>query len=80
MASIVFLCLISAPAFAGDPQVEAPEQDPLISGAPEAEIGSIRVLGEALASRTAIIMEGAKKAIDLGYHVVNCSLPSRTGM
>jgi subtilisin len=42
--------------------------------APDAEIGSIRVLGEALASRTAIIMEGAKRAIDLGYHILNCSL------
>jgi subtilisin len=42
--------------------------------APEAEIGSIRVLGEALASRTAIIMEGARIAIERGYHILNCSL------
>lgn len=42
--------------------------------APEAEIGSIRVLGESLASRTAIIMEGAREAIDRGYHILNCSL------
>jgi len=42
--------------------------------APEASIGSIRVLGEALASRTAIIMEGARIAIERGYHILNCSL------
>lgn len=42
--------------------------------APEAEIGSIRVLGEALSSRTAIILEGARQAIDRGYHILNCSL------
>lgn len=42
--------------------------------APEAEIGSIRVLGEHLASRTAIIREGARQAIDRGYHIINCSL------
>ena len=44
------------------------------SAAPEAEIGSIRVLGESLASRTAIILEGARQAIDRGYHILNCSL------
>ena len=42
--------------------------------APEAEIGSIRVLGEALSSRTAIILEGARQAIERGYHILNCSL------
>lgn len=42
--------------------------------APEAEIGSIRVLGESLASRTAIIVEGARIAIERGYHILNCSL------
>ena len=42
--------------------------------APEAEIGSIRVLGEALSARTAIIMEGARIAIERGYHILNCSL------
>jgi len=41
--------------------------------APEAEIGSIRVLGESLAARTAIILEGARQAIDRGYHILNCS-------
>jgi subtilisin len=42
--------------------------------APEAEIGSIRVLGESLAARTAIILEGARQAIQRGYHILNCSL------
>ena len=42
--------------------------------APEAEIGSIRVLGESLSARTAIILEGARQAIDRGYHILNCSL------
>jgi subtilisin family serine protease len=42
--------------------------------APEAEIGSIRVLGESLSARTAIILEGARQAIDRGFHILNCSL------
>jgi subtilisin len=42
--------------------------------APEAEIGSIRVLGQSLSSRTAIILEGARQAIERGYHILNCSL------
>jgi subtilisin family serine protease len=42
--------------------------------APEAEIGSFRVLGQHLASRTAIIREGARLAIERGYHIINCSL------
>jgi subtilisin len=41
--------------------------------APEAEIGSIRVLGERLNSRTAIIQEGVRQALDRGYHILNCS-------
>jgi subtilisin len=41
--------------------------------APDAEIGSIRVLGENLASRTVIIREGIRQAIDRGYHIINCS-------
>lgn len=43
------------------------------SVAPSAEIGSIRVLGERLNSRTAIIQEGARQALDRGYHILNCS-------
>lgn len=42
--------------------------------APEAQIGSIRVLGESLSARTAIILEGARQAIERGYHILNCSL------
>lgn len=41
--------------------------------APDAEIGSIRVLGESLLSRTVIIREGIRQAIDRGYHILNCS-------
>ena len=41
--------------------------------APEAEIGSFRVLGENLRSRTAIIREGVRQALDRGYHILNCS-------
>lgn len=41
--------------------------------APEAEIGSIRVLGEQLHSRTALIREGARQALDRGYHILNCA-------
>jgi MYXO-CTERM domain-containing protein len=33
----VLLCLLSAPALASQPQVESPDQDPLISNAPAAE-------------------------------------------
>jgi subtilisin len=42
--------------------------------APEAEIGSFRVLGEKLTARTGMIVEGARLALDRGYHIVNCSL------
>lgn len=41
--------------------------------APEAEIGSFRVLGEELRSRSRIIREGARQALDRGYHILNCS-------
>jgi subtilisin len=41
--------------------------------APEAELGSFRVLGDNLTSRTEIICEGARQAIDRGYHIFNCS-------
>lgn len=41
--------------------------------APEAEIGSIRVLGASLSARTAIILEGARQAMARGYHLLNCS-------
>ena len=45
----------------------------LRSVAPEAELGSFRVLGESLGARSAIIVEGARLAIERGYHILNCS-------
>jgi subtilisin family serine protease len=41
--------------------------------APEAEIGSFRVLGPNLGSRTVIIREGVRQALDRGYNILNCS-------
>lgn len=41
--------------------------------APAAQIGSFRVLGSHLRSRSAIIREGARQALDRGYHILNCS-------
>ena len=41
--------------------------------APEAAIGSFRVLGEQLRSRTLIIREGVRQALERGYHILNCS-------
>ena len=41
--------------------------------APEAEIGSFRVLGPHLRARTSAICEGVKLAIERGYHILNCS-------
>lgn len=41
--------------------------------APEARIGSFRVLNENNSSRTIIIREGVRQALDHGYHILNCS-------
>jgi subtilisin len=41
--------------------------------APEAQIGSFRVLGEQLRSRSLLIREGVRQAIERGYHILNCS-------
>jgi subtilisin family serine protease len=41
--------------------------------APEVEIASFRVLGPRRNSRTAIIREGVRQAIDRGYQILNCS-------
>jgi subtilisin family serine protease len=41
--------------------------------APEATLGSFRVLGQHLHSRTLIIREAARVAIERGYHILNCS-------
>jgi subtilisin len=41
--------------------------------APEAQIGSFRVLGEHLRSRSVIIREGVRQALDGDYQILNCS-------
>lgn len=41
--------------------------------APEAEIGSIRVLNAYNSSKTVILREGTRQALDRGYHILNCS-------
>lgn len=41
--------------------------------APAAEIGSFRVLDAAIGSKTVIIAEGIRQALDRGYHIINCS-------
>lgn len=45
--------------------------------APRASIGSFRVLGADLASRSAIIAAGARLAMERGYHILNCSFGCR---
>jgi subtilisin family serine protease len=42
--------------------------------APEAEIGSFRVLSAELKGKSAVIAAGAMQAIKLGYDILNCSL------
>jgi len=44
------------------------------STAPDAEIGSFRVLGPKLRSRTQVICEGVRQALDRGYQILSCSL------
>jgi subtilisin family serine protease len=41
--------------------------------APEAQIGSIRVLGHDNTSKTRIIHRAALEALDRGYNIINCS-------
>jgi len=45
--------------------------------APEAEIGSFRVLDARSLSRTGLILAGVREAIRRGYHVLNCSFGCR---
>lgn len=45
--------------------------------APQASIGSFRVLGADLASRSVIIAAGARLAMQRGYHILNCSFGCR---
>jgi hypothetical protein len=44
--------------------------------APQAKMGSFRVLDGDLRSRTTIIWEAARLAIQRGYHILNCSFGS----
>jgi subtilisin family serine protease len=44
--------------------------------APEAEIGSFRVLDGDLRGRTTVIWEAARLAMQRGYHILNCSFGS----
>lgn len=44
--------------------------------APAAEIGSFRVLDGGLKSRSSIVWEAARHAIERGYHILNCSFGS----
>lgn len=44
--------------------------------APEAQLGSFRVLDENLGSKYIIIEEAVRIAIDRGYHIINCSFGS----
>ncbi len=43
------------------------------AAAPRAEIGSFRVLGPKLSARSALVALAASKAIEQGYHILNCS-------
>ncbi|MCB1208698.1 MAG: S8 family serine peptidase [Verrucomicrobiales bacterium] len=44
--------------------------------APEAEIGSFRVLDGDLRSRATVVWEAARLAMQRGYHILNCSFGS----
>jgi hypothetical protein len=41
--------------------------------APEAEIGSFRILGTFKESRSSVVRAGVRQAISRGYHILNCS-------
>jgi subtilisin len=45
--------------------------------APQATLGSFRVLNSQLGGRTATIREGVRQAIDRGYEILNCSFGCR---
>lgn len=48
--------------------------------APEAEIGSFRVLDARNVSRTAVIREGVRQAMQRGYNIINCSFGCKSGL
>jgi subtilisin family serine protease len=45
----------------------------VLSLAPRCQLGSIRVLGSNLTSKTEIIQRAAQEALDRGYKIINCS-------
>jgi hypothetical protein len=47
--------------------------------APAAELGIFRVLDARNLSRTAVIREGVRQAMQRGYHVINCSFGCKSG-
>ena len=49
----------------------------ILAAAPEAQIGSFRVLDRNFSGKFAIIREAATLAIESGYHILNCSFGAR---
>lgn len=47
--------------------------------APQAEIGIFRVLDARNLSRTAVIREGVRQAMQRGYNIINCSFGCKSG-
>lgn len=49
----------------------------ILAAAPEAQIGSFRVLDRNFSGKFAVIREAATLAIESGYHILNCSFGAR---
>lgn len=49
----------------------------ILRAAPEAQLGSFRVLDSKLATKYVVLKEAALTAIERGYHILNCSFGSR---
>jgi len=49
----------------------------ILRAAPEAQVGSFRVLDSAFRSKYQIVEEAARVAIERGYHIINCSFGSK---
>lgn len=45
--------------------------------APEAQVGSFRVLDERNSTKFPVLAEGARLAVERGYHIINCSFGSK---
>ncbi len=52
----------------------------LLRTAPEAEVGSFRVLDARNLSRAEVIRQGVREALSRGYHIINCSFGSKGGV